>query len=120
VEEKSIFYDIFIKPKENKIKEIRLKRDEQKTQSNNKKGFDSETNMFISNKTSGIDKNGKNKYSFNNSINKSSIQDSSILMSKKDSQSMIEVDMSKQKKDDVMGKILLFICLFRIEWIYCK
>jgi hypothetical protein len=79
-----------------------LKRDEQKMLSNSKKGFDLDTNLFISNKTSGIDKNGRNKYNINNSVNKSSIQDASLVWSKKDSQSIIEVDI--KKKEETLGK----------------
>jgi hypothetical protein len=50
-EEKSIFYDIFIKPKENKIKELRVKKNETKIETENKIESDKGKNkIFISNK----------------------------------------------------------------------
>jgi tetratricopeptide (TPR) repeat protein len=53
-EEKSIFYDIFIKPKENKIQEIRTRRMEEKqSKEPNKK---ENTKFFISNKTTSLKK----------------------------------------------------------------
>ena len=49
-EEKAIFYDIFIKPKENKIKEIRTKRDEQKGINEKESSKNDHPKLFIANK----------------------------------------------------------------------
>ena len=82
-EEKAIFYDIFIKPKENKIKELTNKRNDQKLQMEGKPGADSKTNdessnkekkkIFISNKITDLSKNkviGNNNVTTNTEVNK--------------------------------------------------
>jgi len=82
-EEKAIFYDIFIKPKENKIKELTNKRNEQKLQIEAKPGAESKPSddssnkekqkLFISNKITDLSKNkviGNNNVSINTEATK--------------------------------------------------
>lgn len=55
-EDKSIFYDIFIKPKENKIKELRIKKNESSLVAENKIESEKAKNkIFISNKVVQLD-----------------------------------------------------------------
>jgi tetratricopeptide (TPR) repeat protein len=58
-EEKAIFYDIFIKPKENKIKEIRKKRNEQKGVNDEDVNQIETKQQFISNKVNEMSVNNK-------------------------------------------------------------